>query len=286
INGDGIQDVEVIAAEVNVQPYGAGGFVTYLGNSDGTFQPGVIRTNNNGNGFRSANYIESGHYEGPNNPVGFAITNGGPFTGQIFPQVPVYEGSGTGSSGNGTFQPATEVNTGAPAGFDDEEAADLNGDGITDLIVTNGANNTMSVLLSNGDGTFAAPVLYPTGNAPNFVNGDLTSDNGLPALITANGNDNTISVFLNTTNTNMATAPTTTSQPPSQSINQGQAATFSVAASGTTPLSYQWQKLINGTWTNISGATSPTFTISSAQAANAGQYWVVVSNSAGQAVSN
>jgi hypothetical protein len=282
VNGDGIPDIEVSAAENNVQPYGPGGFVTYLGNPDGTFQAGVFRNDPNGNGFRSADYIESGHYEGPSKPVGFAITNGN--GGDLFPAVTFYQGNGTGSSGNGTFQPAVEIGTGASAGFDNEETVDLNGDGNDDLIVTNGANNTMSVLLSNGDGTFAPPVMYPTGNAPNFVDGDLTSDNGLPALIVANGNDNTISVFLNTTST--ATAPSITQQPTSETVTAGQSPTFSVAATGTGPLSYQWQKLIGGTWTNIAGATAPTFTIMSAQAADAGQYWVVVSNSAGQVVSN
>jgi hypothetical protein len=82
------------------------------------------------------------------------------------------------------------------------------------------------------------------------------------------------------------TAPTITAQPTSETVNVGASATFGVTASGTAPLSYQWQKLVNGTWTNISGATSATFTISAAQASDAGQYQVVVSNSAGQAVSN
>ena len=38
--------------------------------------------------------------------------------------------------------------------------------------------------------------------------------------------------------------PTITTQPQSQTVVQGQNATFSVAASGTTPLSYQWN--LNG----------------------------------------
>src|SRR5262249_11127995 len=96
------------------------------------------------------------------------------------------------------------------------------------------------------------------------------------------GLSTTSSVTLNTT----VTAPSITQQPTSQTVTTGQSATFSVTASGTGPLSYQWQKLVNGTWTNISGATSPAFTISSAQASNAGQYEVVVSNSAGSVTSN
>src|SRR5690348_14978731 len=51
-------------------------------------------------------------------------------------------------------------------------------------------------------------------------------------------------------------APTITTQPASQTVTAGQTATFSVVASGTAPLSYQWQK--NGA--TISGATSASYT--------------------------
>ena len=46
--------------------------------------------------------------------------------------------------------------------------------------------------------------------------------------------------------------PAITTQPTNQTVVAGQAATFTVAASGTAPMSYQWQK--NGA--NIAGATS------------------------------
>ncbi len=45
-------------------------------------------------------------------------------------------------------------------------AVDLNGDGKPDLVVANGTSNTVSVLLGNGSGAFAAKVDYPTGTAP------------------------------------------------------------------------------------------------------------------------
>ena len=54
-----------------------------------------------------------------------------------------------------------------------------------------------------------------------------------------------------------------------------------MAATGTAPLSYQWRK--NGT--NLSGGTSSTYTITSAQTTDAGSYSVVVSNSAGSVTS-
>jgi hypothetical protein len=100
------------------------------------------------------------------------------------------------------------------------------------------------------------------------------------------GGDDTAFIDAVQINSSTATAPAISNQPTSQTVTAGQSATFSVTADGTGPLSYQWQKLVNGTWTDISGATSSTFTISSTQAADAGQYEVIVSNSAGGVTSN
>jgi len=78
-------------------------------------------------------------------------------------------------------------------------------------------------------------------------------------------------------------SPSITAQPSTQTVTAGQKATFSVTASGTAPLSYQWQK---GT-TNISGATSPSYTTPvTAMSDNGSTFQVVVSNSAGSTTSN
>ncbi|MBI5474684.1 MAG: immunoglobulin domain-containing protein, partial [Ignavibacteriae bacterium] len=75
-----------------------------------------------------------------------------------------------------------------------------------------------------------------------------------------------------------ATAPTITTQPTSISVAEGQTASFTVAASGTAPLSYQWQK--NGA--SISGATVSTHATSPTTLADSGStFRCVVSNSAG-----
>jgi hypothetical protein len=78
-------------------------------------------------------------------------------------------------------------------------------------------------------------------------------------------------------------APSVTAQPTDQTVVQGQSATFSVSASGTAPLSYQWMK--NGT--TIRGATASSYTTPATTASDQGnQFSVAVSNSAGNAVSN
>jgi hypothetical protein len=72
-----------------------------------------------------------------------------------------------------------------------------------------------------------------------------------------------------------AGAPVAISTPPQdQAVVTGSNATFSVTASGATPISYFWQS--NGT--NIPGATNSTFTVTNAQLAQAGYYTVLLSN--------
>ncbi len=75
--------------------------------------------------------------------------------------------------------------------------------------------------------------------------------------------------------------PAIVTQPTNQTILAGQDATFSVGATGTEPLSYQWR--FNGT--NLSGASSASCTIINAQLAHGGLYDVVVTNSAGSVTS-
>jgi sugar lactone lactonase YvrE len=77
-------------------------------------------------------------------------------------------------------------------------------------------------------------------------------------------------------------APTILTQPVNLSTAAGGSVTFSVVASGTTPITYQWQK--NGV--AISGATSASYTIGSVEASDVGSYSVVISNSLGSSISS
>jgi hypothetical protein len=80
----------------------------------------------------------------------------------------------------------------------------------------------------------------------------------------------------------VAQAPTIDTQPESLAVNEGADASFAVVASGTAPLSYQWQK--DGT--DIEGATSATHAIASVVSGDEGDYRCVVTNSAGSATSD
>jgi hypothetical protein len=74
-----------------------------------------------------------------------------------------------------------------------------------------------------------------------------------------------------------ATGPAITTEPISQTVTAGANVTFTVAATGTAPLTYQWQK----NTVNITGATNDTLTLNAVTAGDAGSFVVVVSNAAG-----
>jgi hypothetical protein len=71
--------------------------------------------------------------------------------------------------------------------------------------------------------------------------------------------------------------PQIISQPVSLTINQGQTASFTIAASGSAPLHYQWR--FNDA--DISGATTSTWILTNAQPSQSGIYRVTVRNSDG-----
>ncbi len=80
-----------------------------------------------------------------------------------------------------------------------------------------------------------------------------------------------------------AAAPAITTPPQAQSVQAGASATFSAAASGTAPLSYQW--LRNGI--AIAGATASSYTTAALQVADSGAtFSVKVSNAAGEVTSS
>jgi hypothetical protein len=110
-----------------------------------------------------------------------------------------------------------------------------------------------------------------------------SSDNG--AQFTAVVSDSAGSVTTNPATLTVsaaAVAPSITTQPASQTVTVGQSASFSVVATGTAPLSYQWKK----NSVAITGATSSSYTTPlTVTSDNAAQFVVVVGNSAGSVTS-
>ncbi len=79
-----------------------------------------------------------------------------------------------------------------------------------------------------------------------------------------------------------ASTPSITTHPSSQTVAPGASVTFSVRASGPPPLRYQWQR--DGV--NISGATAQDYMIVASAADNAARFRAIVSNDAGNVLSN
>jgi hypothetical protein len=192
-------------------------------------------------------------------------------------------------------------------------AADINGDGRPDLISANAYSSSLSVLTNaapygsttipviitqpmnvtvNAGGT-ASFAISATGSAPlNYfwqrngmdiagaTNSTYTTNN---VQLTDSGSQFScvVSNAYGTTNSQAATLtvvpvpPAIIQQPTNVTVNAGQPATFSVTATGTAPLYYQWQ--FGGV--AIAGATSSSYTIAYTVATNAGSYSCVVSNS-------
>jgi hypothetical protein len=139
-----------------------------------------------------------------------------------------------------------------------------------------------------------APLGYQWKKNGANITGAAAASYTTPATTSAD-NDSTFQVLVSnsvgTMTSNAATltvngaavVPTITMQPANQTVTSGQTATFTVAASGTAPLSYQWQK--NGA--NIAAATAASYTTPATTNADTGATFdVVVGNAAGSATSN
>ncbi len=286
-----------------------------LGNGNGTFQaavnypvpvfPSSVAVLNFGRDLAVANYGsgnvsilrgdgEGGFLAAVNYPAGFGPQSVavGDFNADGRDDLVVANnGSDTVSillgDANGTFQVTSHYQVGDgnpnfPSFPYSVAVSDLNGDGRPDLITTNLGSNNVSILLGNGPpnaGTFQPAVNYAVSGGPESVAvGDFNAD-GRPDLAVANYLSHNVSVLLNASTASYP-APTIIQQPrASQNVQAGQTAGFSVIADGHgRTLTYQWRKngvaIANGG--RISGATSPTLTITQTISSDTATYDVRV----------
>jgi FG-GAP-like repeat/FG-GAP repeat len=234
INGDGKADLIVVNSCGNsfCGPSSGSSVAVSLGNGDGTFQQAVAY--NSGGSAWSLKLMDVNHdskldiiVANANGSVGVLLGNGD----GTFKKAETYASGGSGSysiavmdvngdgapdlivtnlcfgtcsstrlggigvllgNGDGTFQ---SVITYRSAGFANAvAAADLNGDGKADLVVTNASSavGTVAVLLGNGDGTFQSPVTYSGGSYPDSIAIADVNGDGKPDLVVATGAYNTI----------------------------------------------------------------------------------------------
>jgi hypothetical protein len=177
-------------------------------------------------------------------------------------------------------------------------AISLSGAGMSTLAITTqpesqsviaGQNATFSVVAA-GSGTLT----YQWKNGGKAIGGATAASYMVPTTtISENGTQYTVVVTDSTgsVTSNPATltvtaapvAPSIATQPTSKTVTAGQPATFSVTATGTAPLAYQWRR--NGG--DINGANSASYTIPATTASdNGAQFAVTVSNSVSSATSS
>jgi len=159
----------------------------------------------------------------------------------------------------------------------------------TGQTVTAGQSATFSVVAAG-----TAPLSYQWqkgstniagANGPSYITGaTAVTDSGSKFdVVVSNGAGSITSNSVTLTVNAAPTTPSITTQPSNQTVIVGQTATFTVVATGTAPLSYQWQK--NGT--NIGGATAASYTTpATASTDNGSTFDVVVSNAVGSVPSN
>jgi T5SS/PEP-CTERM-associated repeat protein len=148
------------------------------------------------------------------------------------------------------------------------------------ILSTKGSTVANGAAFVVGDGMSPA-TFHLNGGTHTFANGLVISSNA-----TLDGCGTVIGNIINhgTIATNCGGGvipPAITQQPQAETIAQGGRVTFTVAASGTQPLYYQWE--LNGT--NIAGATSTAYTKTNVQPSDTGNYVVVVTNMAGSITS-
>ena len=189
LNGDGKADL-VVANNTDPGGGGAGGtgsLTVFLGKGDGSFQTGVVLMLNVG-------------------PLSVAIAdlNGDGVPDLIAPTTDQNTIPGPGSvtvlvgNGDGTFKDPQTYVTGHAGELSTAyvTTGDFNGDGHMDIAISSSSEDTVSVLLGKGDGSFRAQSTFGTGSSPfSVVAGDFNGD-GQFDLVTPNSSGNSASVLL------------------------------------------------------------------------------------------
>ncbi len=196
-NGDGKLDLALGFGPSSANAGGPGSLNLLLGNGDGTFTPvpSSLAVGSN------PQLMAVGDFNGDGKPdlavVSFCSSPpGGSPNPPGYNNVTILLGNGDGTFTTAPQSPITLGN--CPFGV---AVADFNGDGKLDLAVANWLDNTVSILLGNGDGTFTSapgsPVAagsLPTALAVGDFNGDgkldlaVADDYGTVSILLGKGN--------------------------------------------------------------------------------------------------
>lgn len=160
--------------------------------------------------------------------------------------------------------------------------SDLDGDGKPEIIVTSESTDQFFILKNTSTpgtmnaSSFTTPFATAVNNPRGLSSGDLNADGKPEIIITSQ--PNSLLVFENLIST---TSITITQQPASPFYAcEGSTTTLSTDATGTTNITYQWQKFNSGTSlfenlvnnTTLSGVTTKTLSIANVTSAEGGDY--------------
>ncbi len=193
--------------------------------------------------------------------------------------VTTLAGAAIGSGGGGSA-----AGTGTAALFDDPTGVALDGSG--NIYVADSRNNLIRKMTPAGVVTTLAGTAHIFGSTNGIGPAALFSD---PTGVAADSAGNIYiadtansTIRQGTSGTTVASTPTITQQPVSQTISRGSTVVFAVSANGSPLPSYQW--FLNGV--PVAQGTSSTLVINDANSADGGNYTCTATNSSGSATSN
>jgi hypothetical protein len=179
----------------------------------------------------------------------------------------------------------TRVDFTLPAAGTVANISDLDGDGRPEILVVSEGTDQFFILKNTSTpgiidaSSFATPFATPVTNPRGITTGDLNAD-GKPEIIITSA-PNSLLIFENAIP--IGPVITITIQPTSTAVCNGATTSFSLTASGTTNLTYQWQKFDGTVFNNVAntggytGATTSTLSINTTGNFGAGDYRCKVS---------
>jgi hypothetical protein len=196
LTGDGLPDTVILD--------GSGNILLRLGQPGGGSTPPVVLNNTNTGPSRANAPSAKGAVDLPasdiavvNTPAGMEIAAAD--AGQK--AVTLYHIS---TDAQGNVQ-VTTTTFSTPFFVSRIVAADLNGDGLDDLIMADGSGNDVAVSLQMPGGSFGTPVEFPTGLAPADIAVADENGDGRPDLVVSSATGGNVTVLLNTMTTGATT---------------------------------------------------------------------------------